>query len=476
MPGWWRSPHRWMCVILIGGCGRLRFEAVGRDGGGADGCTVGCPSAACDAVGGTPATNGLVLYWKLDETSGDVAYDSTSSGINGAPYSHLWHPNAGVVDGAIEVPMGAGGPDGTNSLLDAVDATMTFAVWLKDAGTPTTAFHNLISKVDFTANPLEGWAFQSIDGTRDIQLRVDTTAGQNQTTSGFVNALDGQWHHLAFTLDTGKRVTYFDGATIGNDAYAHGQGFGNPGVLVCGTDNATAAFYDEVRYYDRALGPDEISSLVNLNAPRLRDGWTRADTGGLAATSLDLPAAAGVEPGDLVVIVFTVDRDALMPVALSDFMVLTTAEQTGRHIAVFYKIAGAVEPASYRVTWNAAAPAIGYALRITRADARDPFGPRTSTVGDSDPATFDPFPTSGANALVIAAVSTPASVSACGAAEWDPPFSRVDCHQNGTSNGASIGFRVLGPADALASPTFTFPATSPHASALFEIRAAPCGP
>ena len=57
-------------------------------------------------------------------------------------------------------------------------------------------------------------------------------------------------------------VTYLDGIEVGRAMYQHGQGFGNSGVLVCGTDNATAAFYDEVRYYDRALAPDEILTLV----------------------------------------------------------------------------------------------------------------------------------------------------------------------------------------------------------------------
>ena len=212
-----------------------------------------------------------------------------------------------------------------------------------------------------------------------------------------------------------------------------------------------------------------------MNAPRLRDGWTRADTGSLAATSLDIPAPAGVEQGDLVLIVFAVDLDGLAPTAPSGFTLVTTAEQTERHIAVFDKLAAAVEPPTYRVTWSAADQAIGYALRITHADPITPFGQRTSVVGDSDPATFNSFNTTTANALVIAAVSTPLDVSACGAAEWNPPFSSLDCHQNNTDDNASIGFRVIGPAGTLASPTFNFPASSPHASALIEIRPALCG-
>ena len=31
--------------------------------------------------------NGLMAYWKLDETSGTTVYDSTSNGINGTTVS-----------------------------------------------------------------------------------------------------------------------------------------------------------------------------------------------------------------------------------------------------------------------------------------------------------------------------------------------------------------------------------------------------
>jgi len=250
----WRWHPAWLVVILVAGCGRFRFDPSG------DAATVSLDT--CGAVGSTPTT-GLVLYWKLDETSGDVAYDSSSSGIDGAPYSHIWHPNGGVVDGAIEVPMGAGGPDGTNSTLDAIDANTTFALWFKDAGTEGTGFHNVVNKTDFSG-PLVGWSLQTVADTMDMQLRIDTSAGQNQVKGRFVNALDGQWHHLAFTLDTMNAVSYLDGVEISRNPYQHGQGFGNTAVLVCATDNATAAFYDEVRYYDRALGPDEILTLVSV--------------------------------------------------------------------------------------------------------------------------------------------------------------------------------------------------------------------
>jgi hypothetical protein len=139
---------------------------------------------------------------------------------------------------------------------------MTFAVWFRDSGSPTDNYRNVISKIDFAATPKEGWAVTIIGGTTDMHMRLDTSRDQNQTEGIFPDVVDGEWHHIAFTLDAGMFATYLDGVQTQTAGYNHHDGFGGPGEFILGTDRDIAALFDDARYYSRALSAEEIAAML----------------------------------------------------------------------------------------------------------------------------------------------------------------------------------------------------------------------
>jgi hypothetical protein len=222
-------------------------------------------------MGPTPAsgdtTSDLVLYLKLDETSGTIVNDSSGNNYDGTLTGYA-DPNASWVTDAI-----AGGAhlsgynalydevaiDSSAPLLDAIDDTMTIALWIKSTGDPV-AWPSIVAKL----NPgTAGWGIYRNNTTNHLYLRVDTSAGANQTsTTELSNVLDGTWHHVAYTLDNGVMKGYLDGALINDSTYSHGTGFATSGA----TDldfGIIGAYYDEIRVYSRALSGTDIQTLYD---------------------------------------------------------------------------------------------------------------------------------------------------------------------------------------------------------------------
>lgn len=97
--------------------------------------------------------------------------------------------------------------------------------------------------------------------TSGIYMRVDTSAGTNQGLGFISNVLDGSWHHIVYTLNSGAYATYKDGALVASGAYNHGTGFSNFQPFSINSSAVLPAAFDDVRIYNRALSAQEVSQL-----------------------------------------------------------------------------------------------------------------------------------------------------------------------------------------------------------------------
>src|SRR6185312_10937620 len=76
-------------------------------------------------------TNGLQAYWKLDESGGTIAYDSSGAQANATAIgTPTWQPNAGMVDGSVLFP------NSSTTYLDAgnltsSDTSLSVALWAR---------------------------------------------------------------------------------------------------------------------------------------------------------------------------------------------------------------------------------------------------------------------------------------------------------------------------------------------------------
>ncbi|MHC4175343.1 MAG: LamG domain-containing protein, partial [Planctomycetota bacterium] len=231
----------------------------------------------------------LVGWWKLDETSGETAYDSSGNGnvgtLQGDP---VWQPLGGKVGGALEF-------DGIDDYVDcgsdaSLDITneITIAAWVKTNDSGNSQFNPYVTKGDRTyglkhhsRNTME---FVIYDGYwRTTHFPVDSS-------------FNGVWHHLAGTYDGSQLKLYIDGTLEVTTAHKGSIASNTANLDIARNSEEAGRFYDgaidDVRIYNYALSPDEIETIYRVKAvkPRPVDGAVVGP-----ATKVELSWAPGIE-------------------------------------------------------------------------------------------------------------------------------------------------------------------------------------
>ncbi len=204
-------------------------------------------------MGGTIITNGLLLWWKLDEAAGGAATDSSGNGHDGTLMNTpVWA--AGKWGGGLTL-------NGSNQYVKAssisLPASATISVWAKTTSIAT-------SPMLFVLGP-------SLTGPNIIFFQPTSTMYWN-TWDGTNNPLgpvpstvtNGTFHHYVIVNDSSANTTfYYDGVPMGSAAYRalNGQvwlGGNTVPYLWQGT-------VDDLRIYNRVLSPSEISQIAAGN-------------------------------------------------------------------------------------------------------------------------------------------------------------------------------------------------------------------
>ena len=194
----------------------------------------------------------LVGWWKLDETSGNLARDASGNGHNGTLKGDpQWV--AGQVDGAVRL-------DGDGDYVDIGSVGIsgadlrTLAGWAKAS---TTAIPSFTSVFGFVPGG-------STDGTY-FDVEVDDAGNYVVHVQGWdavICALDTEWHHFALTYNGDSGNWYLDGEEIGTDAGELGT---LDQVRIGAKPNESKYFpglVDDVRIYDKPLTATEVKSLT----------------------------------------------------------------------------------------------------------------------------------------------------------------------------------------------------------------------
>jgi hypothetical protein len=252
---------------------------------GSSACVVTCGSPAdCKAgftcLSGVCTLPGLVLYWKLDDAAGTTATDSSGGSLNGnlTPTGATGAPTAS----AMVAPVGFTDPFSRVFDLSKRQAIQLapMPAALKPANNITLSAWYKASAVDNDGSPTGS---EIMSGGNQYILRVRATQIEfskrifsvamnknlhSQCFGTVPNHLDGNWHHLAgLTSPTGMKL-YFDGVercsvASGEDiVYDQGTDFwvGRHGNGQTQWDFGGSI--DEVRVYNRALSPVEITWLA----------------------------------------------------------------------------------------------------------------------------------------------------------------------------------------------------------------------
>jgi hypothetical protein len=223
------------------------------------------PDTAPDAP--DPLVQGLVGHWRFDEGSGTRSSDSTGNGnnatlFNGTSWERSSTPNPGASDFAIHL-------DGNNDYascnvgmsIPRIQDSKTITFWLAP---------NLDAPANPDSNQRTCVALANPGAQVGIQIGLDRNRpaawswGQDQ---GFVIASSTPSpgsHHVAYTFDGTTHRLYLDGNQVDTSNVDPQQGRAD--VLYIGTyeppNELCAGQLDELRIYDHALAPPDITRLA----------------------------------------------------------------------------------------------------------------------------------------------------------------------------------------------------------------------
>jgi len=330
-------------------------------------------SAATSIAIATPGT-GLVGHWKLDETSGLNATDSSGNGNDGTLTNMVgdeW--TTGQIDGALEFD---GNNDHIAGIGDCPTGNFTVACWAIDTGGAGW-------KVLYSAEQ-EIWF--GVDSGASPKLWMDVGGNGNGANTADGTWTQDTWHHVAGTWDGTAVHLYIDGNDMPITVYGTPE---NPlaKAAVIGawsktpTDENWFGTIDDVRIYTRALGADEISQLV-AGSP-----YSSLSEG-------DLLVAAVATDGDTSGSLSEPFGEGWIQLDVSDYINEVT-------LGAWWKLADADESPSHQFTWSGGQQAYGWMMHFTGHDPSDPIDAYAAAGESSSTPTSPSVSTTVEDAIIL---------------------------------------------------------------------------
>lgn len=203
----------------------------------------------------------LKVYWKFDEASGTVAFDSSNNNnngtlTNGPLYMTMIPPTVFANSHSLSF-------DGTNDFV--VDSTLnpiisndlTISLWLR------TNLGKGATLVDLARSTVPG--LQISISVEDGRLRMLAEGGPKSTISTRLSVADDKWHHAAIVRSGTAYKFYVDGVLIGTSSGILQTYY----RLFVGARSSKSYFYkgllDDIRIYNRALSGTDIQNLASGN-------------------------------------------------------------------------------------------------------------------------------------------------------------------------------------------------------------------
>jgi len=340
---------------------------------------------------------GLVGWWKLDETSGTTAADSSGNDNDGTLVN--MDPATDWIGGQVGGALDFDGANdyvncGNDSSLDITDE-ITIAFWINTDDSGNNEDNPYVIKSDNTYaikhktnNNIE---FYIYDGVRYA------------TWYSVDSSFNGQWHHVAGTYDGSVLNLYVDGELKDTANHTGSINTDTYNLNIARNSEITSRFYDgaidDVRIYNRALGPEEIAGLANaLRYREFSEAKAGSDTASITISTPD------TNEGDLLIAAVATDGDTSSSLAAPGGEDWTLIDRTAFSGAVtlgaWWKLADASESAGHQFTWTGNEQAYGWMMRLAGHDSNDPID-SYSTGGESSSAPTSPAVTTTVDDCLI---------------------------------------------------------------------------
>ncbi len=193
----------------------------------------------------------------MDETEGNIAYDSVAANDGVVIGEAIWQPDAGKVNGTLQFD-GIDDYVSTPFILNPTNGAFSVFAWMK-GGAPGQV---IVSQTNGTGIGRSWLCTDPSDGKLMTRLTSPPgrTAAPPPLLSEFV-VTDGNWHHVGFVWDASYRHLYFDGTEVARDTKSLTMLESADGGLYIGAGKTLDAgsffsgLIDDVRIYNRAVIP-----------------------------------------------------------------------------------------------------------------------------------------------------------------------------------------------------------------------------
>jgi len=270
----------------------------------------------------------LIGYWNFDEGSGAIAYDQSGNSRDGiltnGPQRTTGKFNGGLAFDGVNDYVGLG----TGTL--GVSTGITVAAWIRPSDI-SGSYKTIIDRGQY----LYPFWLQLSGNTVRTGIRTSST---NYLTS-IAKLAANEWVHVALTYQNGERIIYINGvqdnsnALTGtlNDKTNQEMRIG----LGIGGSYAFSGIIDEVRIYNRALGPTEIANLYV---------WGSVSSDATPPTAIVLTNATPISYAEIA-LTWTASSDP--DSGISHYNVYRDDSQTGQTASLSYLDTGLAPATTY---------------------------------------------------------------------------------------------------------------------------------
>ena len=207
--------------------------------------------------------SGLVGHWRLDETSGTTAFDSSGNNNNGAVSDTTFA--ASSTSGMVGKAFNSLDDNDRITVPDSAtlnpNTAITVSAWVRSR---KESRQRLVMKWGGTDNGYMLW----IENSSGPRFEINTAAGNRIAFGGTTIANDDVWHHLVGVYDGSTVSIYLDGVLDGSAGHSGLLVDDDADLYLSGGSGGTyIGGMDDVRIYNRALTEPEILALYEA-----RDG------------------------------------------------------------------------------------------------------------------------------------------------------------------------------------------------------------
>ena len=204
-------------------------------------------------------SNGLISWWRFDETSGSTASPSVGSydGTLSSPASF----GSGKFGNAVILTGETGNRATFPAAAGNLGRTFSVSLWVKWGDSEDVANWSRLITNKPSDNDATGWNIKGSNNNTSLRIRGTGTREANRpVTSDWKNL---NWVHLVAAFENGMVSTYADGSFIGMDDINPVANSTNSLTLgsSVGGDNRWNGAVDDLRLYDRILTQSDVTTI-----------------------------------------------------------------------------------------------------------------------------------------------------------------------------------------------------------------------